>query len=80
VWSIINKGYTAKYVGNSVGTFGVLASPSARSYNRWVCGSLPAVAHPNSAFGGTSFMLETLSAIGSGIIKRRSKHGKIKSK
>jgi len=48
---------------NSAETFGFLASPSARSYNRCVCGSLPSVAHLNSAFGGTSHTRRPLYAI-----------------
>ena len=36
-----------KNAGNSTETIGFLASPSARSYNKWVSGIVPSALRPN---------------------------------
>jgi len=47
------------------------------AYNKRLCDSLPLVVHPSSAFGGTSFMLETLSEIRFGGLTKNLKTDKI---
>ena len=49
---------------DSAKTFGFLASPLARSYNRHISGFVPSTLRPNSPFGRTSDMRRPLSEIG----------------
>lgn len=45
---------------------GIVVIAVVTAYNKRVCDSLPSVARPNSAFGGTSHTRQPLYAIGLG--------------